>query len=410
MRIIGPSILVILLLVSFPIARGTDMLEVLCTGSAGSMSFMAAVLRREPMTDAVIIPTRVSSRAIDVTHEVVKRYMRLYFPRSYGDLVDDYEFLILRGIDSTFFTSNQMEWMRRSIEEDGLGALQDRSVMSSLTSYSLPWAESVLSEAFPNDADSVVSVDYSRHGPMNIVINDDRTLPGVLRPYAEVFPYHIGSNGLTMMIPKAGSREFSWCKCGSYAEFAYPEPGTFPHTLGWRYGEGYTWSIMDYSAQGFWGGNQNPYGLDAYWGLLMYSTGRALPDDVFMIHELRARFHDYAEVKGFILSLMDFVDRFGANTRSLAMSLKGMDGEWVRARESYLNQEYETSWSIIGEVLDRVSSLRADALEIKDRALTWIYMVEWLVVSGTNLMAAFAVWSLMVRRRLYKSVGTTRLD
>jgi hypothetical protein len=61
------------------------------------------------------------------------------------------------------------------------------------------------------------------------------------------------------------------------------------------------------------------------------------------------------------------------------------------------------------EVLLRdLENLRIDALVLKDRALFWIYVIEWLSVSGTFLLAGFVLWTLMVRRRLYRQVASTR--
>ncbi len=405
------SIVTFLLLVSiaspkaFPATNGP--MEILCTGSSASMPYMAAIFKREPMTDAVVIPTRVRSTVIQVTDEVVRRYMRLYFPRSYEDLIEKYELLLLRGIDAYYFTGRQEEWMRRAIEEAGLGGLQDRSVMSMHTAYSIPWAASVTSDAFPNDADAVVSVGYHRNGPLEVILNEDPLLPDVVKAYKEVLRFQVGWWGNNLVVPKSGSQIYTWSKTGVFPEFSYPKPGLFPHILGWRYGKGYTWSLQDTSGTSFWNEGQNPYGKDVYFAMLMYATGRDIPEDVVMVHQLRFRFHEYAEVKGFILSLMEFVDRFGANTDVLAQKMGDMDEEWKEARGSYLLQDFQGSWRSMEQLLGDISTLRSDALKIKDRALLWIYVVEWLTVSGTFLVAAFSVWSLMVRRRLYRQVEST---
>ncbi len=384
-----------------------DPIEVLCTGHTGSMPLMAALLGREPMTTAVIIPTRIHG-ITDITPRTIARYMRLYFPRTYEELIEKYEFLLLRGIDASYFSTAQLEWMRRAFEEAGLGGLQDRSVMSS-TGYSTPWARSSTADAFPNNADAVISVDYSKHGSMKVILNEDPSLPAIFTPYKDLLFFQVGQGGYTMMIPKEGSQTYMWSKIGSYSEFSYPEPGMFPHTLGWQYGKGYTWSLMDYSLSGFWGEGMNPYGPDAYWGMLMHSTGRKLPEDVIMVHELRIHFHQYAEQKGFIYSIINFVDRFGANTGPLVQQIADMDGKWKESRELYLDQDYQNSFPIITSILDDISLLRGEALKTKDRALLWIYIIEWLTVSGTFLVAAFSLWTLMVRRRLYRGVVTTRL-
>jgi hypothetical protein len=403
-------LIVLTLSLSFSLSpcTGADLLEVLCSGHTGSMPLMAQLLGREPMTEVTVIPTRIHG-VTEVTPEKVRRYMRLYFPRTYEALIEGYEFLLLRGIDCTYFTARQLEWMRRAIEEDGIGGLQDRSVMSSNTAYAEPWSESSTSRAFPNDAEAVVSVDYTKHGSMEVIMNQDQEIPPIFTPYGELLEYQIGSGGYTMMIPKEGATTYMSARIPSYSEFAYPEPGVFPHTLGWRYGEGYTWSLMDYSGSGFWGQAKNPYGMDAYLGMLMYSTGRKLPGDVVTVHRLRINYHQYAEQKGFIYSMISFVERFGANTQELEEEIGEMDREWKQSRDLYLGQEYGGATEILDRILAEIEKLRGEALKTKDRALLWIYVIEWLAVTGTALVSAFAIWTLMVRRRLYREVEATRL-
>jgi hypothetical protein len=36
-------------------------------------------------------------------------------------------------------------------------------------------------------------------------------------------------------------------------------------------------------------------------------------------------------------------------------------------------------------------------------------MAEWLVISGTSMITGFVLWTLMVRRRLYREVQVTKL-
>ena len=41
--------------------------------------------------------------------------------------------------------------------------------------------------------------------------------------------------------------------------------------------------------------------------------------------------------------------------------------------------------------------------------MVWVFVIEWLAVSGTSMLAGGLLWTLMVRRRLYKEVGETKL-
>ena len=96
------------------------------------------LLTNEPMTDATVIPTRIGSHTVGLVPSTIRRYMRLYFPRTYNQLVEKYDFLLLEQIDSQYFTSEQFDWMRRAIQLARLGGLQDRSVMSMHSWLSIP--------------------------------------------------------------------------------------------------------------------------------------------------------------------------------------------------------------------------------------------------------------------------------
>jgi hypothetical protein len=55
--------------------------------------------------------------------------------------------------------------------------------------------------------------------------------------------------------------------------------------------------------------------------------------------------------------------------------------------------------------LDRVE---AEAMAVKARAFLWIWLIEWLVVSGALMVTGMVLWTLMIKRRLYREVKTTR--
>ena len=58
--------------------------------------------------------------------------------------------------------------------------------------------------------------------------------------------------------------------------------------------------------------------------------------------------------------------------------------------------------------ISALGELQLKAMLLKDRALMWIYLVEWLTVLGTLLLCGFLLWGLMVKRRLYREAGATR--
>jgi hypothetical protein len=41
--------------------------------------------------------------------------------------------------------------------------------------------------------------------------------------------------------------------------------------------------------------------------------------------------------------------------------------------------------------------------------MMWIWLVQWLVVTATLMISGTFLWAMMIRRRLYREMETTRL-
>ena len=128
-----------------------------------------------------------------------------------------------------------------------------------------------------------------------------------------------------------------------------------------------------------------------------------------MMHQIREEYYLYSIQWGIITGMTEFVDRFGANVRPLEEELMRIDGLKRDASRLYIDQEYTDVLELIREARLQIADALNLAQEIKDQALMWIYITEWITVTGTSMFAGFVVWTLMVKRRLYKEVTTTRL-
>ena len=76
---------------------------------------------------------------------------------------------------------------------------------------------------------------------------------------------------------------------------------------------------------------------------------------------------------------------------------------------AYFELRFEEVLDAYEEVVEGLGQLEVEAIELKDRALLWVYVIEWLSVTGTAMVAGVLLWTIMVRRRLYREVGTTRM-
>jgi len=396
--------------------QGAKPAKVLIAGLQTPIALASAWLEVDPLTDPRVIPAR--SQDTEFSTEDLRRFVRLYFPRTY-ELLLEYEYMILAQIEVWIFSTEQQSLLHRSIQEGGLGGMQTRSVMSMHTGISIPWADSILSEAFPNDADAVVAIDYRFHGdPMRVVINTNTEVPPVLKPYKDLpgVEYSFTGYGTNLAIPKIGAVVTSYSVgpysvgyAGALPDPDFKSPGWIPQTMFWEYGEGITWTHQDMFGQ-YWNTQINAYAPDMILAELMYSTGRDLPTDVIQVHRLRVKFTDYASSQGFIFSLLDFIEKFGANTVGIVDQIDEISGVEDEAKTLYLEQAYQDSSLVIDQALQEIELLREEALRLKDRALIWIYVVEWLSVTGVSMLCSFVLWSLMVKRKLYRTVSTTRMQ
>jgi len=109
------------------------------------------------------------------------------------------------------------------------------------------------------------------------------------------------------------------------------------------------------------------------------------------------------------VSLLEFCESFGANTQRIMSRFGEMDEAISQAMPQYLELRFEEMLETYRRVGEMLEDAEAEAVKLKNRTLLWVYTIEWLAVTGTSLVCGFLVWSLMVRRRLYREVGATRL-
>ena len=92
----------------------------------------------------------------------------------------------------------------------------------------------------------------------------------------------------------------------------------------------------------------------------------------------------------------------------MEVSVSG-EGEVGKAMGLYVNQEYDATISFMESMSTDIIGITEEAVRLKNEAMTWVYIIEYLVVTSTTLLSGYIVWSLMVQRRRYRSVDTTKL-
>jgi hypothetical protein len=151
------------------------------------------------------------------------------------------------------------------------------------------------------------------------------------------------------------------------------------------------------------------YGYDLGANLMIYLDRRSVPQDIELVHAVRSEMSTIATRRFMILSLLEFCESFGANTHGVTTGLGEVDLLTTEAGSHYLDLNYEGAIESYEEASKAMGDIESQAVKLKERALLWVYIIEWLVVTGTALFCGVVLWSLMVRRRLYREVDTTRL-
>jgi hypothetical protein len=175
--------------------------------------------------------------------------------------------------------------------------------------------------------------------------------------------------------------------------------------LQWVFGDKYdnSWWGKSGDARG-----NNPYALEMGTNLLLYSLDMPLISDIHARREAKRMLSVFRTRELLIISMLNWAERFGANTFRVSMSLTELEDKFEDAVDRYLEQDYDAATTFMEELDQKVSEISVWAEQVKDEALFWVYISEWLVVTSVSLLAGFVLWTLMVRRRLYRSVKGTR--
>jgi len=105
---------------------------------------------------------------------------------------------------------------------------------------------------------------------------------------------------------------------------------------------------------------------------------------------------------------MSFIEKFGASTGKVDERLTAVKAIKREVDDAYLAEDYQAALGKIQKLDEEFKAAEKVAMDSRARALLWVYLIEYLSVSGTLMVAGVTLWSIMVRRKLYKVVGTTR--
>jgi len=362
----------------------------------GEGVYLQSLLRSDPRID-LLASIETSNGLLP---EEVRRRSRLDFPRTRQRLASSVDVLEFSYAPPWCLTGEQQRWVHDSVTEDGLG----------LILIHMGWRHCLADPILRcNRAEDWVNSVIYRAFPMDIVLG--RTI----KPSS--FMDVVGDSPL-VDLPGFERQAFGPAGPTTYIGLVHARPGSVVYAS-WRsgdedaiissqYGGGTTLAIPVSGtslgdAMRTW-----KYFIDFVLNRVYVAAAVVVPEDPELSHTLRAAFAQFEEQRNLVLNVIDFVDRFGANTIELSRMVDDLDDTAREANRLYVSGDYQGSLDRIREAGEGLLDLSRESTEVRRRALLWVYATEWLTVSATAMASGWLIWTVMVQRRYFREVGTTR--
>jgi hypothetical protein len=346
-------------------------------------------LKADPLIDA----TPVDGNAYGIPAGLVRKALRIYLPRSYESLESSYDILGIDDATCANIDSRVLGWFRDGVMEDGLGLFMAGGFESFGGMAGFPsWGPTPVGQVLPLDPTG----GYPNGVRIKIIDPDDPLLQSL--PF-ETFGDEYNFFDANTAQEKEGARVIARIVGKNYPAWAW-----------WDIGEGRTYA----SCTPFRGGGVGPFSQWLYYGdfvsnMVYFTTGIGLPQDIELVHIAREKMLRVIDERSYVISILDFVERFGASSGRALEKIGEAEEQRSSAIDLFRELKMTDSISELDGVLSTLDQAYEMAMEARDRAMMWIFLVQWLVVTGTGLLCGFILWSVMIKRRLYREVATTRL-
>jgi hypothetical protein len=341
------------------------------------------------------LPTNVEGVMSDVD---ARKLVRIYTPRTLERLLETYDILLM--LEPRMWFSNRE--IRMFVDSIDLGMSTILTMWINDNGY-LSLVQTELPAVYPQ----VFAPLFEPSDNLPYVVELEEGVPPVLTPFLGLGAERFTGSRARPINPKQGSTV--WARA---VKFGAGSTRTDEYIISWEYGDGEAMNWVfgsDFDESWFTVAGGNQYGADMVLNILYHTAGKPLPPGVEIVHNLRASFYRYSIEKKLLFGVIDFIDKFGVSTTGLEGGIARADEGRYDAERLFLEGDYEASYGRIREMVEELSNLNEGAIRAKDRALFWVYATEWSIVTGTALLAGFLLHTLMVRRRLYRPMGQTRL-
>lgn len=330
--------------------------------------------------------------------ESVAKFMRRYMPRTYGDLLGKFDVIILSDAGVEMLRSQYLEWFREGVEGAGLGLTMIGGTESFGGFGGNPsWGPTSIGEILPVNCINgkttwqVLFVRIERPGHPLFT-----SLPLKESPFP---PF----SGACITTTRQGADELARIK-GTGGD------SSWPFMVEWDRGKGRVFAFTSDWTFG-WGDKfvQWSYYDDFSINLMLHLAGVQIPQDTELLHRVRSYMKEYSTRKTFLYAMIDFIEKFGARTSAVEEEIMQAEEARVEADRLYMETDLSGALSSIEDAMETLNKADSLAMKLKDSALFYVYVIEWLSVSGVSLLAGWVLFELMIRRKMYREMPSTRL-
>jgi len=336
----------------------------------------------------------------------MNRALRIYMPRNYQQLLEERDMVLLREAAAgsveypeIFFDARWMAWFVRAVQDEGRSLSMwggDASWGGQGEGAYTSWGETILDAILP----------FRSHRGYNPVIAAPHK-PRFLDPENPLGRLPWKSAGPIELLNKVSLKDGA-----TLVATAVGRGEEYPWISIWESGRGIVLGESQvFDSMGAEGRMWRDW--DWYQDFLIYltymSVGKPLPGDIIRAHRIREEIATHLAKASMLISLMDFVESFGANALELYDMLEDVNELEKVAEDHYRKDDYDSASETFEEVHASWNEINVRAAEIKGNALIWVYVVEWLTVLGASMASGTFLWAVLVRRRLYREVDSTRM-
>ena len=323
-----------------------------------------------------------------ISNREMLKFVRIYMPRSYDALIGGYDYIVLSDANRGYF-GQEIGWMRRSVEEEGLGIIMVGGHESFGGVGNPTWANTEVAEVIPVTMDKPIEYGFTYKVRPAIDHPFTRSLPWKTIPVFFDINHVVLKLGATLLLDN---------DVHPYPHLSYWEVGRgvgIAHGTDWTPGGGTL--VMRWT-----------YFPDYVADIAFLAVRHSMPDNPQLMHRLRSRFLGLSTSTTVSLDIIAFAEKFGASTISLEGEIAETQVMRREAEQLYVEHLFDESEAIMDQIEARLVDIQHDAMRLKDQALVWVYAIEWLSVTAVSIISFFALWTIMVRRRLYRDVAVTK--